>query len=132
MDKLRQEIKRCAVAPSHISDIDLCFEVLSGGIDWKVPSLLIPMNSIPKRMCWIGLIDAAEMMTNNMRESSCEQGLYPRIAMILLTVIKVYGDLAPRETKIMVHPVMTFRGTDKTTDYAIVVLSAVSFQVSIP
>ena len=63
-------------------------------------------------------------MSRFMRESICEQGLYPRVACILLETINLYRDLAPARSEIMVHPLMT---TDKSTDYAVVVVSVVSF-----
>ena len=37
MGILRKEIKRCKVAPSNILDIQLCFAVLCGGVDWSIP-----------------------------------------------------------------------------------------------
>ena len=64
-----------------------------------------------------------------MRESSCEQGLYPRAALILVEMIKLYKDLAPAGIKIIVHPMMSFCDTDTcmSTDYVVVVVSAISF-----
>lgn len=59
-----------------------------------------------------------------MRESTSELGLYPRVAVILTEMVKVYKDLAPAGVSIVIHPEMS---CDKTTDYAVIVVSVVSF-----
>lgn len=45
--------------------------------------------------------------------------MYPRVACILL---ETYGDLAPMVIKTVVQPMMSFTGTEETTDYAVVAI----------
>lgn len=52
--------------------------------------------------------------------------LYPRVAYVLIESIRLYEDLVPSNVEVYLEPSLTFKGTDKTTDYAIVV-TAVSF-----
>ena len=62
-----------------------------------------------------------------MRESTSERGLYPRVATILTEMVNIYKDLAPAGVSIVIHPEMSFCDCDKTTDYAVLIMSAVSF-----
>ena len=121
---MRKAIEMCKVAPSRISDVRLCFAVLCGEPDWSPPLNPIPMETIPKRSCTISLMDTIKAFSHFMRESTSELGLYPRVATILTELVKIYKDLAPAGVKVVIHPEMSF---DKTTDYAVIVVSAVSF-----
>lgn len=114
------------MAPTRIADSRLCFEVLCGQIDWVVPPHRIPMKEIPKRDTCVGLNSMVDLMLQFLRESTCEQGLYPRVACILLEMVNLYKDLTPVGMNIVVHPLMPFSGTDKST-YAVVVVSVISF-----
>ena len=58
------------------------------------------------------------------RESSSEMGLYPRVAVILTAMVKAYEDSIPPGLNIMICPAMSFCHTDKSTDYAVIVVSA--------
>lgn len=115
------------MAPSKIPDAQLCFETLTGEIDWKVPGICIPVKRITPRTPRSGLAQMTEMMSTTLREGGCEQALYPRAACILLEMVNLYGDLIPEGMEVKVQPVMTFKGTDKSTDYAVIVVSAVSY-----
>lgn len=68
------------MAPSHIADAQLCFETLTGEIDWRVPGTDIPVKQITSRVPRSGLAHMTRMMTTILREGSCEQALYPRAA----------------------------------------------------
>lgn len=107
MGKLRKEVEKCAVAPSRIPDSCLCFEVLTGNTDWIVPPSVIPVKSISKRDCRVGFSSIVSSMSNILRESRCEQGLYLQVACSLVETVELYG-------------------AGKSTDYAVIIVS-VSF-----
>ena len=68
-----------------------------------------------------------DSMTVYVREATSEQGLYPRVSIILLEVVRQYCHLFPAGLKVVIHPSLVFMGTDKATDYAVVVMTTVSF-----
>lgn len=44
-----------------------------------------------------------------------------------METVDLYSDLVPPGIEVKVQPMMTFKGTDKATDYAVIVVSAVSY-----
>lgn len=125
-------IKLCLVAPSNIADSGLCFEALTGKIDWVVPSTQIRVKPVPHRSSRPHVKLVSQSLTELMRESVCAQGLYPRASIVLVESLKLYEDVLPSGLQFKVHPFMRFMDTDKSVDYAVIVISVVSFCVGCP
>ena len=105
-------------------------EALTGESDWVPPVVEVKVKDIEERQPRPHLKAVTQSMTEIMRESSCEQGLYPRVAILLVEMISMYKDLVPSGIRMKVHPQIRFKGTDKCADYAAVVISAVGFKTT--
>lgn len=74
------------------------------------------MKDILKNYCCVALNRTVNLMELFLSEP---QVMYPRVACILL---ETYGDQAPMVIKTVVQPMMSFTGTEETTDYAVVTI----------
>ena len=73
------------------------------------------------------MISLLKDMSRIVREGGSETALYPRVANVLVESFRLYENIVPSNVEVILEPSLTFKGTDRTTDYAIVV-TAVSFR----
>ena len=121
---MRKDFTLCKIAPSQITDVSLCFEAITGNIDWLPPTEEIPTKTLTKRPFSPSTISLLKDMSSIVREGGSEMALYPRVAYVLIESIRLYQNMVPSNVEVYLEP---SRGTDKTTDYVIVVVTAVSF-----
>jgi hypothetical protein len=71
--------------------------------------------------------DTLSMMSHFVCEENAEVGLYPRASCIIIESLKLYKSQMPSGVKVILYPAWSFAGTDKSTDYAVVIVSVVSY-----
>ena len=99
----------------------LTFQALTGEVVWEVPSTAVPMTDVE---CKALPCEVFTKMKSFVREGPSEASLYPRICNILVETLSSYRSLL--DTKVEIHPSLTFADTDKSTDFALVSITTVS------
>ena len=86
----------------------------------------VPVKSVSVIEFSMSMVETLQKMSSTVRGVS-EVGLYPRVSRIIVEFIELYKILIPDGVEVYLHPALTFVGTDKSTDYAVIVVSIVSY-----
>lgn len=77
----RRMIRKTEIAPSQLSNPQLCYQALTGDIGWRVLSNPVPVKSVPVVEFSMSIVETLQKMSSTVRGVS-EVGLYPRVSCI--------------------------------------------------
>ena len=98
---------------------------MTSQIDWRVPTASISLKDCAQKVFSASMLDTLQKMSRSVREGVCEQAMYPRVTCLLLESIELYRSLIPKGFEVLIHPSLTFPGTDKCTDYAVIIVAII-------